>query len=105
MNIKETLRTRDRHVDREQQTQDILDDADERDQRADARDSVADDRDRAASLQSFLHDDDGSSGLKARRAAGMDRLDSKADRASAADDRSKLSGSDPVHTQDIKDSD
>ena len=47
---EETLRTRDRvHEDREQQTQDILDDADERDQRADARDSVADDRDRAAS--------------------------------------------------------
>ena len=75
----------------------MLDDAAERDGQADARDSLANDRDRAASLESFLHDDDFSPGVRARRAAGMDRSDSKDDRASAADDRSRLSGDERTH--------
>jgi hypothetical protein len=97
---EETLRAQeDVRADREQETRTILDDAAERDQQADARDSIADGRDRAASLHSFLHEDDGSSGMKARRSAGLDRSDSKADRASAADDRSKLTGGTPSDTE------
>jgi hypothetical protein len=77
----------------------ILDDAAQRDGQADARDSLANDRDRAASLESFLHDEDFNPGVRARRAAGMDRSDSRDDRATAAADRSRLAGgerTDPV---------
>ena len=77
-------------ADLKEEVQAILDDADERDRQADARDSQADDRDRADSFESFLHDKDFTPGARARRAAGIDRLDSKSDRASAADDRSRL---------------
>jgi hypothetical protein len=70
----------------------ILSDASERDAKADSRDEIADDRDRAASLQSFLHHEEYDAGNKARRAAAMDRSDSKDDRAAAADDRSELAG-------------
>ena len=70
----------------------ILGDADERDGQADLRDSLANERDRAASLHSFLHDDDFTPGAEARHAAGLDRSDSKQDRTSAADDRSRLIG-------------
>jgi hypothetical protein len=78
-------------ADQEKEARAILDDADERDSQADARDSKADDRDKIASLKSFLDDKDFIPGINARRAAGMDRLDSKGDRSSAAKDRSKLS--------------
>ena len=75
---------------RDQETQAILDAADERDLQADERDAAAGERDQAASLDSFLRDADYSPGHKARLSAGMDRVDSKADRTSSADDRSNL---------------
>jgi hypothetical protein len=86
------IRAREQAIaERVEETRAIMDAAAERDGQADARDSQADDRDQAASLESFLHDEDFSTGVKARRAAGMDRSDSKGDRASAADDRVRLS--------------
>jgi hypothetical protein len=77
-------------ADRKEQTQHILDVADERDIEADARDSAAHKRDMDASLESFLHDDKYGQALKARRAAAGDRMHSKADRNSSAEDRSSL---------------
>jgi hypothetical protein len=77
----------------------VLDDADVRDTRADARDFLANERDRAAGLHSFLNDEDLGPGLRACRSAGMDRSDSKDDRSSAADDRTKLTG-DPAPSSD-----
>jgi hypothetical protein len=71
----------------------ILQDADDRDEVSDARDVTADDREGAASLAAFLsHEPDGSQ-LEVRRAAALDRLHSKTDRASAADDRGELARS------------
>jgi hypothetical protein len=61
-----------------------------RDDHADARDSAATSRDTAASLRSFLHDDEFIAALRARRFAALDRLASKADRTSAASDRTDL---------------
>jgi hypothetical protein len=92
LNVREAS-IRDREVafaERKKQARAILDDARARDGRADDRDSIAYDRDRAASLASFLNDDDFAPGVEARAAAGMDRSDSRDDRASAAVDRSKL---------------
>jgi hypothetical protein len=86
-------------VGREQETQGILDAADERDELADERDAAADERDKAASLHSFLRDDDYGPGYKARMSAGMDRSDSKGDRTSAADDRSRLTQDGPDRGQ------
>jgi hypothetical protein len=82
---------------RKQRTLHILNDADERDGQAEARDSVAKTRDTAAGLDSFLHDGERDFGpaLKARRSAALDRTDSKADRASAAADRISLTEDDP----------
>ena len=95
---EDSIRSRETaSADLKQETQDTLDEAAERDQDAQARDSVADDRDRAASLDAFLHGEDLRPGLQARRSAGMDRSDSKADRASAADDRAKLTGHGRIH--------
>lgn len=70
----------------------ILTGAGVRDDKADDRDSAADSRDASASLQSFLHDEEIAGGLKARRAAALDRMDSKTDRTSAASDRIELTG-------------
>jgi hypothetical protein len=82
--------------DREQKVQNIIAAADERDEEADARDAVADERDQAASLAAFLSPgDDYDLTLKARRSAAVDRLDSKIDRASSAQDRSELTDGDP----------
>ncbi|ONI74339.1 hypothetical protein BWI15_13560 [Kribbella sp. ALI-6-A] len=75
---------------RDEENRAIVAAADERDRLADKRDVAADDRDRAASLEAFLGDGDYSPGHKARLSAGMDRVDSKVDRLSAADDRSNL---------------
>jgi hypothetical protein len=77
-------------VERHRATQSVIDRAHERDQLADVRDDLADARDTIASLDTFLHDENGNVGIKARRFAALDRLDAKADRASAADDRAKL---------------
>ncbi|TCC08506.1 hypothetical protein [Kribbella soli] len=84
---------------RDQENQAILAAADERDRAADGRDAVADERDKAASLESFLRDADYSPGHKARMSAGMDRVDSKDDRLSAADDRSNLTRDDLVRPE------
>jgi hypothetical protein len=72
--------------------------ADLRDSVAEKRDREADRREGAASLRSFLddrpvsdHDHDHADGLPARRAAAMDRIDAKIDRAAAAADRARLS--------------
>jgi hypothetical protein len=75
---------------RAKEMQHILDDADERDDRADVRDTVAEERDKVASLDSFLNESDGSAGMKARRSAGLDRVDAKSDRALSAEDRERL---------------
>lgn len=82
--------------DREKKVQQIIAAADERDDEADARDALADKRDQAASLAAFLstgHTYDAT--LKARRSAAGDRLDSKIDRKSSAQDRSELTDGDP----------
>ena len=84
------------HADRTEEVQRILADADERDDQADARDAVATTRDTAASLHSFLHDNEYGPALKARRSAAMDRAESKTDRTSAAADRSRLTEVDPT---------
>ena len=97
---EENLRVREAlGAERDDETDAILHDADARDRHADARDTLAEERDRAASLHSFLHDEDGSVGLRARRSAGLDRADSKDDRTSAADDRAKLSRTAPPETE------
>jgi hypothetical protein len=83
-------------VERFQTAKAILGDADERDGQADLRDALANERDKADSFRSFLHDDDFNPGIRARRAAGLDRSDSKHDRASAADDRSRLTDHEPT---------
>jgi hypothetical protein len=83
-------------VDRLLKAEAILGEADERDGLADARDSLANERDHAASLQSFLHEEDFAPGVRARRAAGLDRSDSKDDRTAAADDRSRLTDDGPA---------
>jgi hypothetical protein len=88
------IRTAARDAGRESravETQKVLADAASRDERADARDAVADDREQAASLDSFLlPSDEFDVAIKARRLSAMDRLHSKTDRSSSADDRSKL---------------
>ena len=97
---EESLRVREAlGAERDDETDAILHDADARDIHADARDTLAEERDRAASLHSFLNDEDGSVGLRARRSAGLDRADSKDDRTSAADDRAKLSRAAPPETE------
>ncbi len=68
----------------------ILDAAEARDEQADARDTAARKRDSAASLHSFLNDDEYDATLKARRSEAMDRSDSRTDRDSSAEDRSRL---------------
>ena len=85
-------------ADRRHHEERILADAAERDDQADARDSVATKRDTAAGLRSFLNDspEDFDPALKARRSAAMDRSESKTDRAAAASDRSELTDGDPT---------
>jgi hypothetical protein len=84
-------------ADRRHQAQRIMADAAERDDQADARDSVATTRDTAAGLLSFMNDspEEFDPALKARRSAAMDRSESKTDRAAAAADRSELTDRDP----------
>jgi hypothetical protein len=83
-------------TDRRHQAQRILADAAERDDQADARDSVATTRDTAAGLHSFINDspEEFDPAFKARRSAAMDRSESKTDRAAAAADRSELTDGD-----------
>ena len=77
------------------ETQKVLADAASRDDLADARDLAADDREQAASLDLFVHPiTEHDAAIRARRLSAMDRLDSKTDRSSSAEDRSRLSESD-----------
>ena len=78
-----------RHA-RKQRNKDIVSEAEERDVRADARDSTAERRDRDASLAGFLNDDSYGDNLQLRRSAASDRLRSKEDRSLAASDRSAM---------------
>ena len=93
LNVREALaEAHEAHaLDREKETSEILSAADERDDRAETRDRVADLRETAAGLHSFLHDKEYDAALRARRAAALDRADSKTDRTSGASDRVKLS--------------
>jgi signal transduction histidine kinase len=82
--------------DRLQTAEELLAAADARDTRAGIRDMAADDRQREASFSYFLlgqdsHEYEHDADFPARRAAAMDRLDSLADRVSAASDRAWLS--------------
>lgn len=80
-------------ADRRVQEQLILAGAAERDDDADARDVLADKRDEAVSLHAFLADEeDFGPALEARRSAAVDRLLSKTDRTSSAQDRADLTG-------------
>lgn len=83
---------------RRHQAQRIMADAAERDDQADARDSVATTRDTAASLHSFINDspEEFDPAFKARRSAAIDRSKSKTDRAAAAVDRFELTDGDPT---------
>jgi hypothetical protein len=94
-------------ADRRHHEERILADAAERDDQADARDSVATKRDTAAGLHSFLNDspEEFDPALKARRSAAMDRSESKTDRSKAASDRSELTDGDPTPSNVTDDAD
>jgi hypothetical protein len=75
----------------DQQVEQILVDADRRDDEADIRDGVSDKRSEAADLEAFLDTTETYSGLGERRAAALDRSHAKSDRESSAHDRARLS--------------
>jgi hypothetical protein len=82
-------------AERRRKESDILMAAAARDNKAEARDAEADRRDREADLRAFLHDQAYSVDyIQARRFAALDRLESKSDRKSAAEDRSQLTADD-----------
>lgn len=83
-------------ADRSEHEQDILAGAADRDDDADARDSVADERDESVSRAAFVADRDYGPALAARRSAAVDRLLSKTDRTSSAEDRANLTGRPPA---------
>ena len=70
----------------------ILADAARRDAVADVRDARADVREKEASLNAFVRPAYGDhvASLQARRASATNRVESKSDRSSSADDRTKL---------------
>jgi hypothetical protein len=74
---------------RSEKTKKVLVDADQRDQDATDRDTVSDERARVADFEAFTTDGK-YSGHKERRAAALDRADSKSDRESSAADRAYL---------------
>jgi hypothetical protein len=74
----------------DRQIEQILGDADRRDEEADLRDGVSDKRSEAADLQAFLDTTETYSGLGERRAAALDRSHAKSDRKSSAEDRAEL---------------
>jgi hypothetical protein len=78
---KEFLRT--------ERTKRVLVDADQRDQDATNRDTASDERARVADFEAFTTNGR-YSGHKERRAAALDRADSKSDRESSAADRAYL---------------
>ncbi|MET0837919.1 MAG: HAMP domain-containing sensor histidine kinase [Marmoricola sp.] len=93
---EQDARAVDRDVD-DKGTEERLAAADERDSKAEDRDRLADQRELAASLRAFLgdqkseDDEEHTAGLRVRRAAAMDRFDSRTDRVAAASDRAELS--------------
>jgi hypothetical protein len=70
--------------------QELLADADKRDDAANARDAVASERDMAASVEELLEMPADAATLRARALAATDRADSRHDRAASKTDRSKL---------------
>lgn len=74
---------------RTERTKKVLVDADQRDQDATDRDTASDERARVADFEAFTTDGK-YSGHKERRAAALDRADSKSDRESSAADRAYL---------------
>jgi hypothetical protein len=74
---------------RTERTKKVLVDADQRDQDATDRDTVSDERARVADFEAFTTDGK-YSGHKERRAAALDRADSKSDRELSAADRAYL---------------
>jgi hypothetical protein len=68
----------------------ILVDAEQRDHDARDRDAVSDERERVADREAFLKNDGKYEGHRERRAAALDRADSKNDRESSAEDRANL---------------
>ncbi|GAA1139085.1 hypothetical protein GCM10009672_06220 [Nesterenkonia lutea] len=79
---------------RGEKTQKILEDADDRDDAAAARDAVAEQRARVADREAFTDSGRSYSGHGERRAAAQDRADSKTDRESSAEDRARLAKGD-----------
>ena len=71
-------------------TKKILADADQRDKDAAARDALSDKRARVADHEAFVKSEGTYTGHRERRAAALDRADSKSDRESSADDRIHL---------------
>jgi hypothetical protein len=74
---------------RSERTKKVLVDADQRDQDATERDTASDERARVADFEAFTTDGK-YSGHKERRAAALDRADSKSDRELSAADRAYL---------------
>lgn len=70
--------------------EELLGDADKRDDAANARDAAANRRDMAASVEEFLDEPVHTATLHARGAAALDRADSRHDRAASKSDRSRL---------------
>lgn len=80
-------------ADRDTNARKILHEADHRDEVSDSRDTAAADREVAASRAAFLAQKHASDQQpEVRRAAALDRIHSKSDRASAATDRVELAG-------------
>jgi hypothetical protein len=79
-----------RSPEHDRKTEQILVDADRRDEEAEIRDGVSDKRSEAADLQAFMDTNETYSGLGERRAAAVDRSHAKHDRESSADDRAEL---------------
>lgn len=89
---------RERHVDRrvdaiagrEREVATILDEADERDTKAEARDLAATRRDVDANLNAFVNDVDDDEAFHARNLAKNDRAQSRLDRLDSKEDRTHL---------------
>jgi hypothetical protein len=94
---------RHRAADHNDATEKILSDASRRDDQADGRDAVSDERERSADRAAFTTTDGKYTGHAERRAAALDRADSKSDRKLSAEDRVQLtrelsSDDDPAHS-------
>lgn len=83
-----------RQVERKDEVDNVLSQAAQRDEVAEARDVAAGKRDMAANLHAWLHDLDDRPDAEARQDALDDRLHSAGDRESSAVDRSVLAEAD-----------